>query len=412
MSLRIRSILALSIGTILGLSLSLGSVVFADRQPTAEDTQELLPVEQVRLLVEVLERVKADYVDDVTDEQLIEDAIRGMVSGLDKHSAFLDSDEYADIRISTTGAYSGVGLEVAVDDDRVKVVTPIDSTPAARAGIAAGDVILSVDQIPVTPDSLEGTISKLRGEPGTLVSLGIQREADSQVVQFELVRELIHVMSVRSRLLEPDYGYLRITHFSETTGREVRSAVAALQSGNDGPLKGLVLDLRNNPGGVLDAAVAVSDAFLDSGVIVTADGRVDEARFRMDAHEGDVIGDAAMVVLVNSGSASASEIVAGALRDNGRATIVGGTTYGKGSVQTVMPLSNGRAIKLTTSRYYTPSGESIHDRGIEPDIVIRRELGERTVITPTRAEPEDDSDIQLALDALKQNRRIVQSKAE
>ncbi|MDH4014778.1 MAG: S41 family peptidase, partial [Chromatiales bacterium] len=320
MSLRVRSLLALTIGTILGLSLSLGSVVFADRQTEAEQSENLLPVEQVRLLVEVLERVKADYVDDVTDEQLIEDAIRGMVSGLDKHSAFLDSDEYADIRISTTGAYSGVGLEVAVDDDTVRVVTPIDSTPAARAGIAAGDVILSVDHVPVTTDSLESTISKLRGEPGTLVSLGIQRKADAAVVSFDLTRELIHVTSVRSRLLEPDYGYLRITHFSETTGREVRSSVNSLQSSNDGPLKGLVLDLRNNPGGVLDAAVAVSDAFLDTGVIVTADGRVDEARFRMDAHQGDVLGDAALVVLVNSGSASASEIVAGALQDNARAT--------------------------------------------------------------------------------------------
>ncbi len=412
MSLRVRSILAVSIGTILGLSLSLGSVVFADRQTDAEQSEYLLPVDQVRLLVEVLERVKADYVDDVTDEQLIEDAIRGMVSGLDKHSAFLDSDEYADIRISTTGAYSGVGLEVAVDDDLVRVVTPIDATPAARAGIAAGDVILSVDHIPVTTDSLDSTISKLRGEPGTLVSLGIQRKADAEVVSVDLTRELIHVTSVRSRLLEPDYGYLRITHFSETTGREVRSSVNALQSSNEGPLKGLVLDLRNNPGGVLDAAVAVSDAFLDTGVIVTADGRVDEARFRMDAHQGDIIGDAALVVLVNSGSASASEIVAGALQDNGRATIVGGTTYGKGSVQTVMPLSKGRAIKLTTSRYYTPSGVSIHDRGIEPDIAIQRELSNRTVITPTRAEPEFDSDIEFALDTLKKNKRILQSKAE
>jgi carboxyl-terminal processing protease len=412
LSLRVRSLLALTIGTILGLSLSLGSVVFADRQTEAEQADNLLPVDQVRLLVEVLERVKADYVDDVTDEQLIEDAIRGMVSGLDKHSAFLDSDEYADIRISTTGAYSGVGLEVAVDDDTVRVVTPIDSTPAARAGIAAGDVILSVDHVPVTTDSLDSTISKLRGEPGTRVSLGIQRKADAEVVSFDLTRELIHVTSVRSRLLEPDYGYLRITHFSETTGREVRSSVNSLQGINDGPLKGLVLDLRNNPGGVLDAAVAVSDAFLDTGVIVTADGRVDEARFRMDAHQGDVLGDAALVVLVNSGSASASEIVAGALQDNARATIVGGTTYGKGSVQTVMPLSKGRAIKLTTSRYYTPSGVSIHERGIEPDISIQRELGERTVITPTRAEPEYDSDIEFALDTLKQNKRIVQSKAE
>ncbi len=412
MNLRVRSILALSIGTILGLSLSLGSVVFADRQTAAEETEQLLPIEQVRLLVEVLERVRADYVDDVTDEQLIEDAIRGMVSGLDKHSAFLDSDEYADIRISTTGAYSGVGLEVAVDDDRVKVVSPIDATPAARAGISAGDVILSVDEIPVSTDSLDSTISRLRGEPGTTVSLGIQRDADAEVVRYDLTRELIHVTSVRSRILEPDYGYLRITHFSETTGREVRSAINALQARNDGPLRGLVLDLRNNPGGVLDAAVAVSDAFLDTGVIVTADGRVDEARFRMDAHQGDIIGGAGMVVLVNSGSASASEIVAGALQDNGRATIVGGTTYGKGSVQTVMPLSNGRAIKLTTSRYYTPSGDSIHERGIEPDIAIQRELTERTVITPTRAEPEDDSDVQFALDTLKQNKRIIQSKAD
>ena len=374
MSLRARSVLVLVIGTALGLSLSVGGGVLAERGTDAEDT---LPWEDARLLAEVLQRVKRDYVEQVDDHELIEAAIRGMVADLDPHSAFLDSEEYQEIRISTTGNYSGVGLEVSLEDEedgqtqRVRVIAPIEGTPAARAGIRPGDAIISIDGMPVDPANLADTVNRMRGEPGTQVRITVERDGLEEPLSFTLVRDHVLVRSVKHEMLEPGYGYVRITHFSETTGSDLNTALAGLQdAAGESGLRGLVLDLRNNPGGVLDSAVDVSDAFLDSGVIVTADGRVSEARFRMDARSGDLLRGAELVVLVNGGSASASEIVAGALQDNHRATLVGTPTFGKGSVQTVMPLSEGRAIKLTTSKYYTPSGTSIHDRGIKPDINI------------------------------------------
>jgi carboxyl-terminal processing protease len=374
MSLRTRSVLVLVIGTALGLSLSVGGGVLAERGADAEDT---LPWEDARLLAEVLQRVKRDYVEQVDDHELIEAAIRGMVADLDPHSAFLDSEEYQEIRISTTGNYSGVGLEVSLEEDpdgqmqRVRVIAPIEDTPAERAGIRPGDAIISIDGMPVDSANLGDTVNRMRGEPGTEVRITVERDGVEEPLSFTLVRDHVLVRSVKHDMLEPGYGYVRITHFSETTGNDLNDALVELQEAAGEPgLRGLVLDLRNNPGGVLDSAVDVSDAFLDSGVIVTADGRVSEARFRMDARAGDLLRGAELVVLVNGGSASASEIVAGALKDNHRATLVGTSTFGKGSVQTVMPLSDGRAIKLTTSKYYTPSGTSIHDRGISPDISI------------------------------------------
>jgi carboxyl-terminal processing protease len=390
--------IALAAGLSVGLGISLGSAVWADRTPTAADT---LPWEDARLFAEVLERVKADYVDEVDEHKLLEGAVRGMIAQLDPHSAFLDSDEYREIRISTTGNYSGVGLEVNLVDGLVRVVSPIDDTPAQRAGIKPGDAIIAVDGQPVG-ERLDDTVTKLRGDAGTKVRLDVRRDGVDDMLTFDLERTMIHVDSVKSDLLEPGIGYLRITQFSETTGRDLNRAFQGLEARNGAELQALILDLRNNPGGVLDAAVEVSDAFLDDGLIVSADGRIDEARFSMSARPGDLMHGGPIAVLVNGGSASASEIVAGALKDHHRATIMGSHTYGKGSVQTVMPLSNGRAIKLTTSRYYTPSGEPIHEGGILPDVPLQADADEAPV-KAGEALLDSDSILRQALAELKQS---------
>jgi carboxyl-terminal processing protease len=393
MSLKLRALLAVSIGVILGISLSLGTSVMADR---AEREVATLPWEHARLLAEVLDRVRRDYVDDIDDERLIEAAIRGMVADLDPHSAYLDAEEYQEIRVTTSGNYSGIGLEVSVQDGRVVVVSPVDGSPAAEAGIRPGDVVISVDGMPVDAGDLHDTILRLRGDPGTYVTVGLTRNAETEPLSYNLRRTQIRVRSVRFEMLEPQYGYVRVSHFSETTGPDVAAAVRELQQAAGGlALKGLVLDLRDNPGGVLDAAVEVADAFLDAGTIVTADGRIADARFRYDAEPGDLLSGAPLTVLVNGGSASASEIVAVALHDNRRAVVVGQPTFGKGSVQTVMPLSQGRAIKLTTSRYFTPLGRSIHERGIAPDIMSPVGVGD------------DDPQLVEALRQLKERRLAV-----
>jgi carboxyl-terminal processing protease len=298
-----------------------------------------------------------------------------------------------------------------MQDGAVRVVAPIDGTPAARAGIQAGDIIVSIDDVAVDTEALDDAINRMRGKPGTSVKVSVSRDEVPQTLDFVLERSNVQVHSVKQELLEPGFGYIRITHFSETTPSDLTEAIADLKRASpQNKLKGLVLDLRNNPGGVLEAAVSVSDAFLDDGAIVSASGRAAESRFEMDATPGDLLDGAAMAVLVNGGSASASEIVAGALKDHGRAMLIGKTTFGKGSVQTVMPLSDGRAIKLTTSRYYTPSGASIHEKGIDPDIVVDRDqdpvenLGAANLL-------ERDSEVSLALGKLKGDGVIRQSKA-
>jgi carboxyl-terminal processing protease len=408
MSQKVRTLLVLAGGIAMGLSLSLSRGVLADKERPTDDT---LPWEDARLLAEVLERVRQDYVDNIDDHALMESAIRGMVSALDPHSAFLDSDEYDEIRISTTGAYSGVGIEVTMEDGAVRVVAPIDGTPAARAGIQAGDIIVSIDDVPVDTEGLSDAINRMRGKPGSTVRVSVTRSQVDHPLDFVLERSNVQVHSVKQELLEPGYGYVRITHFSETTPSDLTKAIAQLKSGSpQSKLKGLVLDLRNNPGGVLEAAVSVSDAFLDDGAIVSANGRAADSKFEMDATPGDLIDGAAIVVLVNGGSASASEIVAGALKDHSRATLIGRTTFGKGSVQTVMPLSDGRAIKLTTSRYYTPSGASIHDKGIDPDIVVERDQNPSENLSASRL-LETDNEVVLALDKLKGDGVIRQSQA-
>jgi carboxyl-terminal processing protease len=369
-----RFVLILGAGIVMGFGLSLGRTVQAEREieqhPVTAAKEPTVPWQDARLLAEVLERVRKEYVDDVSDEELIKAAIKGMISDLDAHSAFLDPSEFDEIRISTTGEYSGVGIEVQLEGGVVKVVTPIEGTPAEKAGVLAGDTILAVDDVPVNVDNLNDTIDRMRGKAGTEVKISVARAEQPKPLEFKLARAAVQVHSVRSELLEGGVGYVRISHFSETTTPDLESSLSKLKKKNGASLTGLVLDLRNNPGGVLEAAVGVSDVFLNDGVIVTANGRAADARFEMDAKPGDALNGAPMVVLVNGGSASASEIVAGALQDHHRATLVGHQTYGKGSVQTVMPLSDGHAIKLTTSKYFTPSGASIHEKGIKPDVVV------------------------------------------
>lgn len=399
---------ALGCGTLLGLSLSMVSGVLADK----EHKDEVLPSSEARLFAEVLDRIRSDYVDDVEYRRLVESAIRGMVDDLDPHSSFLNSEEWREIQISTRGNYTGVGLEVSLEEDGiVRVVAPIDDTPAHRAGIRSGDIIVSVDGELVDSDNLNDTVSKMRGAPGTDVMITVRRENDDTPLSYTLERARIHVKTVRGELLEPDYGYIRITQFSEATGGDLTRMARELKKQNNGDLSGLVLDLRNNPGGVLDGAVEVSDAFLEQGVIVSAEGRVDDARFIEEARSGDILDGAEIVVLVNGGTASASEIVAGALQDHNRATIIGTQTFGKGSVQTVMPLSDGQAIKLTTSRYYTPSGDSIHGIGIEPDVAFEASVDQASPLIGGDRDIAEDPAVIRAVDMLKDN-RILHSLAD
>jgi carboxyl-terminal processing protease len=421
MSAHFRVIFILAMGVLIGFGLSVGRPVQAERKvaprpaPTLSskpaDEESVIPWRQTRLLAEVLERVRRDYVDDVSDERLIEAAIRGIVADLDPHSAFLGPQQFNDIRISTSGEYSGVGIQISLESGVVKVVAPIEGTPAARAGVLPGDTILAVDDVQVDPENLDDTIERMRGKPGSEVKITIARENVEEPIEFRLARASVHVNSVKQELLEDGYGYVRIASFSEGTGEDLLSAIESLKARNGGTLSGLVLDLRNNPGGLLDAAVEVSDAFLTDGVIVTAVGRAADAKFAMHARPGDVLEGAPIAVLVNGRSASAAEIVAGALKDHRRASLVGSQTYGKGSVQTVMPLSDGNAIKLTTSRYFTPSGASIHERGITPDVVVTQdeEVSRAATLLPT---PAEDGEVRIALDVLRKSGVIRQSRAE
>jgi carboxyl-terminal processing protease len=397
MIMKSRTVLLLCIS--IGLSLGLAGGVLADKPAAPADD---LPWQDARTLADVLERVKHDYVNPVDDHQLLQAAIRGMVSSLDPYSAYLDGDEYDEVKISSSGQYSGVGIEVSMEDEEVVVVAPFDGSPAAAAGIRSGDVIASIDGIPVNTTTLADTIGRMRGQEGTSVKIGILREGSSEPLQFTLKRSRVELHSVKTELLEPGMGYLRISQFSETTGDDVDTALKELRKRNGSALKGLVLDLRNNPGGVLEAAVSVSDTFLDAGVIVTAKGRTPESKFEMDATPGDSLNGAPIVILVNGGSASAAEIVAGALKDNHRATLMGRTTFGKGSVQTVIPLAGNRAIKLTTSLYYTPSGISINHRGIAPDIELERDPKPPAVPAPADAPLlQRDPEIRRAVQELK-----------
>ena len=411
MSLKTRGILVLVIGTIMGLSLSLGGGVVAKRDQSGSKE---LAWEQRRLLAEVMERVRRDYVEPIDEKELMDSAIRGMVSGLDRHSEFLNAEEYRDIRDSTSGRYSGVGLEISTQEGAILVIAPIDGTPAQRAGIESGDEIIEIDGVSVRNDGLTDAIDKMRGHAGTPVTISVRRENYDDPLTFHLTRQKIKITSVRHEILQPSYGYVRLSQFNESTADELSFAIDDMtdevQERTGEMLAGLIIDLRNNPGGILDSAVAVSDLFLDEGIIVTAAGRTPESRFKRDAEYGDIMDGGAVVVLVNGGSASASEIVAGALQDHDRALIIGTTTFGKGLVQTVMPLSRGRAIKLTTSHYYTPSGDSIHETGIAPDIVVQGSRGYPGSSTSATVDREHDAQLIEALEQLR-NQRVMHSQA-
>jgi carboxyl-terminal processing protease len=366
MKVTTQNYLLLMTGLVLGILVSIGHGVFADR----EAAKATLPVEELRTFSDVFGRIKSDYVESVEDKVLLENAIRGMLTGLDPHSAYLDTDQFKELQVGTTGQFGGLGIEVGMEDGFVKVIAPIDDTPAQRAGVKAGDLVIRLDDTPVKGMTLSEAVKVMRGKPGTDIELTIVRDGLDKPLQITITRDIIKVKSVKSRMLDPGYGYLRISQFQSKTADYLVEAINELKKENGGPLKGLILDLRNNPGGVLNGAVAVSDAFLKKGLIVYTEGRLSDSSLRFNATPDDIADGAPIVVLVNQGSASASEIVAGALQDHKRAIIIGARTFGKGSVQTILPLSGGTALKLTTARYYTPSGRSIQAEGITPDIEL------------------------------------------
>ena len=348
--------------------LSLNVLAYPTEQTNEETSENQLPLDELRRFAEVFSSIKKSYVEPVTDQQLLEDAIAGMVRGLDPHSDYLIKEAFDNLQEHTNGEFGGLGIEVGMKDGFVHVITPLDDTPAQEAGIKAGDLITKLGETPIQGMSLSDAVKLMRGKIGESIRITILREGVEAPFEVELVRAAIKIRSVRSRLLEPGFGYVRISEFQANTGQDLLDALAKLQK--DEALKGLVLDLRNNPGGVLQAAVAVSDAFLDEGLIVYTEGRIARSELEFNATDDMAIGNVPLIVLINGGSASASEIVAGALQDQKRAIIMGTQSFGKGSVQTVVPLSEDRAVKITTARYFTPNGRSIQAQGISPDVVV------------------------------------------
>jgi carboxyl-terminal processing protease len=381
MSGKFKQIGLIGVGIILGAALTFNYPAIANRETAS------LPIEDLRAFSEIFGKIKSDYVEPVEDKKLITEAINGMLSGLDPHSSYLDDEAFKELQVGTQGEFGGLGIEVGMEDGFVKVVSPIEDTPAFKAGVKSGDLVIKLDDTPVKGMTLNDAVKKMRGKPGTDIILTIVRKGQAKPLTLTLTRAVIKIKSVKYKLVEPDYGYVRITQFQEHTGENLVSALNDLQQQNKkAPLKGLVLDLRNDPGGLLNTAVSVSGAFLKPGeLVVYTDGRTEDAKMRLTNSrenylrpgESDYLKElpawtksVPMVVLVNGGSASASEIVAGALQDHKRAVVLGTQTFGKGSVQTILPLNNGTAIKLTTARYYTPGGRSIQAKGITPDIVV------------------------------------------
>ena len=347
----------------IGLSAFLALPLPAVAQTNTSETYRL-----INLFGEVLDRVRTDYVESVEERKLIEDAINGMLSALDPHSSFMGAKSFRDMQVQTRGEFGGLGIEVTMENGFVKVVSPIDETPAARAGLRPGDFVTHIDNEAVLGLTLQEAVEKMRGPVNSNIKLMIRR-GGGDPFEVTLTRAVIRVQSVRSRV-EGDLGYVRITSFTEQTETGVKNAIDRIKQQTGNKLKGLVLDMRNNPGGLLDQAISVSDAFLDKGEIVSTRGRKNEEGQRFNAKPGDLLGGLPIVVLINGGSASASEIVAGALQDHRRAILLGTRSFGKGSVQTIIPMGNQGAIRLTTARYYTPSGRSIQAQGIDPDIVV------------------------------------------
>lgn len=335
------------------------------------DPEKQLPLDDLRKFTEVFSRIKDAYVEEVSDQKLLESAIKGMLSELDPHSTYLAPKDYEELEESTSGEFGGLGIEVGMENGFVKVIAPIDDTPAQKAGVQAGDLIIKLDEKPVKGMSLEEAVNLMRGKPGSTLTLTIMREGENGPIEIRVKRDIIKVTSIKSRMLDNGYGYVRITQFQADTGSQFRDALRKLEDKHGDDLDGLVIDLRNNPGGVLQAAVETADALLDDGLIVYTEGRIQSSRLRFSAKSGDIMEGTPIVVLINGGSASASEILAGALQDHERAVIMGTKSFGKGSVQTVIPLDESHAIKMTTARYYTPDGRSIQATGIQPDIVVR-----------------------------------------
>ncbi len=368
MKFNTRNFLILTLGLVMGISISIGHSVLAERDKPAANTS--LPLDDLRAFTEVMNKIKSDYVEPVEDKTLLQNAIRGMLSGLDPHSAYLDADSFKDLQVSTTGEFGGLGIEVGMEDGFVKVISPIDDTPAQQAGIHAGDLIIRLDDTPVKGLTLGEAVNRMRGKPGSEIILTVVREGEEKPLKFTVKRAIIKVNSVKGRTLEPGFGYVRISQFQSNTGENMTNFITKLKQENGDKLKGLILDLRNNPGGVLNASVDVADAFLEKGLVVYTDGRLRDSHQKFNAKPVDVMKGAPLIVLINGGSASASEIVAGALQDHKRAILMGSKSFGKGSVQTVVPMDDGAALKITTARYYTPSGRSIQAEGITPDILL------------------------------------------
>ena len=376
----------LSKAGLVSLGLVGGILISLQLSAVAERSAAPLPIDELRSFTEVYGRVKNDYVEAVDDKELIEEAINGMLSGLDPHSAYLNEEAFKEMKVGTQGEFGGLGIEVSMEDGFVKVVAPIEDTPAWNAGLKSGDLIIKLDESNVKGMTLNDAVKLMRGKPGTDIILTIVRKGEPQPQTITVTRDIIQIQSVKYRMLEEDYAYFRVTQFQEHTGEKLGQAIEKLFAENEGPMKGMILDLRNDPGGLLTASIGVSAAFLQKDkLVVYTEGRTNDARMRMYARpefyargpKGDYLANVPeaaktvpMVVLVNGGSASASEIVAGALQDHRRAVIMGTQTFGKGSVQTILPLGNGTAIKLTTARYFTPSGQSIQAKGITPDIIV------------------------------------------
>lgn len=386
-----RSIFVLLCFALIGWAANAPAVAAAEEAPeAAQEAAAPLPLDELRTFAEIFTRIKTEYVEEVSDRELLENAIRGMLSGLDPHSTYLVEDEYDELKEGTTGQFGGLGIEVGMEDGFVKVISPIDDTPAKRAGIQSGDLIIRLDDRQVKGMTLGEAVDLMRGKPGTEIRLTVLREGEEKPLKIAIERDVIKVKSVRTRDLGDGLVYLRISHFQSRTGADVLAAMDQLKANTEGGIKGLVLDLRNNPGGILGAAVAVSDAFLTDGLVVYTKGRREDSVQEFRAAPEDVLNGAPMIVLVNEGSASASEIVAGALQDQKRALILGTLTFGKGSVQTILPVREKNALKLTTARYYTPSGRSIQAEGIEPDIRVEQVKVDRSGLAGKGAIKEAD----------------------
>ncbi len=329
-----------------------------------------VPVEDIEQFVDIFKRIKEQYVDEVNDDELFKNAIEGMVNGLDPHSDFLSKDDFNELKIGTTGRFGGLGIEITQEDSYIKVISPIDDTPAMRSGILAGDMIIKVDDKDLKDVPINDAVKLMRGKPGTSVEITILRKKVNKPIVLSIQREIIISKGIKTKIFKNNIGYIRLSNFQSNSTSDLQTAFYKLNKQSNNNMKGLIVDLRNNPGGVLGAAVGISDLFLQSGKIVETKGRSSNSELRYEATARDISNGMSLIILINEGSASASEIVAGALQDNDRATILGTKSYGKASVQTIQELSDGSALKLTTAKYYTPLGKDIHENGIMPDVVI------------------------------------------